>query len=230
MSTPSHQVTNARQPVDQELNRWRRIYTGAEYFYGDEPGPVARRAVRYSRPYLPTGGRALDAGCGEGQDLAFLAERGYQARGIEFTPEGAAKARQFVQARNLPAEVVQADLREYLAGEPGEPFDLVLAVNSLQFLGQDASACLDALMERVALGGVLGLSLFACETGPEEVAGTVWFLSLEKLLERFRNWQRLEAAQLWQWNVRTDEAQPFVTLIARKAPASGVLKVEKLGG
>ena len=68
-----------------EFQRWSAIYAGEEYYYGSEPGPVARRAVRYHRQYRPRGGTALDAGCGEGQDLAFLAARGYVATGVEFT-------------------------------------------------------------------------------------------------------------------------------------------------
>lgn len=209
--TPTH----SGQAIDSELARWSRIYAGEQYYYGSEPGPVARRAVRYHRAYLPQGGAALDAGCGEGQDLAFLAERGYRATGIEFTPAGAAKARHLVAGRGLNATVLEQDLRSL----PSEGlFDLVIAVNSLQFMGTDAAACLDRLMERVAPGGVLGISLFG--RTPEEAphSGTLWFVTLEELLERFRNWQPLEAARLWQWNVSTNQPQAFVTLVARNTP------------
>ncbi len=210
----SHPIpTDPAQVVDTELARWSRIYAGEAYYYGSEPGPIARRAVRYHRAYFPHGGTALDAGCGEGQDLVFLAGRGYQATGIEFTPAGAAKARQLLVERKLPGDVLQLDLRDFASDQR---FDLVIAVNSLQFMGADAATCLDRLMDRVAPGGVLGLSLFG--RNPEECAhsGTLWFVTLEELLERFRDWQPLEAARLWQWNVSTNQPQSFVTLVARK--------------
>jgi SAM-dependent methyltransferase len=206
--------TDVRERVDAELQRWSRIYGGDEYYYGDEPGPVARRAVRYHRPYLPRGGTALDAGCGEGQDLAFLAERGYQVTGIDFTADGAAKAQRLLRDRGLTGEVMHQDLREL---DRSRQYDLVLAVNSVQFMGGDAPECLDALQRVVAPGGVIGISLFGCERGTR-VGGTIFFTSLEALLERFPGWQPLEAAKLWQWSVATNEPQPFVTLIARKAP------------
>src|SRR5436309_13642799 len=96
-----------------EYQRWSAVYAGDEYYYGSEPGPVARRAVRYHRQYRPRGGTALDAGCGEGQDLVFLAERGYVATGVEFTQTGAAKAERLLRARGLAADIVGEALRRY---------------------------------------------------------------------------------------------------------------------
>jgi SAM-dependent methyltransferase len=202
-----------------EYQRWRAVFAGDEYFYGSEPGPIARRAVRYHRQFRPRGGTALDAGCGEGQDLAFLAERGYVATGIEFTETGVAKAQRLLQSRGLEAEVLQEDLRRYA---PPRPFDLVLAVNAVQFLGAEADACLRKLMAAVLDGGVIGVSLFARPQGQSNMGpGNIWLVSMEELLDRFAGWQMLEAARLWQWNTRTNQPQPFVTLIARNVRVPG---------
>jgi len=217
--------TDPARPVDRELDRWEAAYRGDAFYYGDEPGPMARRTVRYHRAWFAPGATALDVGCGEGQDLAFLAERGYRAVGVEFTPSGAAKSHRYLAARNLDAQVLHTDLREYLV-TPGPSFDLVLAVNVVQFLGADAPAVLDALRDRVAPGGVIGLSLFGREPAEPDLAGTVWFTPFEALLERFAGWQFLEAARLWQWDTRANRAQPFVTLIARNAPpAAGGIRL-----
>jgi SAM-dependent methyltransferase len=209
--------TDARKPVDREQARWSGIFAGDEYYYGHEPGPLVRRATRY-HPFTP-GARALDAGCGEGQDLIYLLERGYDATGVEFTAAGAEKARRLVAGYG-EGRVVEQDLRAFVAGEHA-PYDLVIAANSVQFLGHDAPGCLDRLMELVAPRGVIGLSLFAREPHEPEVSGTVWFTTLSDLLTRFQGWQPLEAANLWQWNVTNNRAQPFVTLIARKLPPAG---------
>jgi SAM-dependent methyltransferase len=202
-----------------EFQRWSAVYAGDEYYYGSEPGPVARRAVRYHRQYRPRGGTALDAGCGEGQDLAYLAERGYVATGVEFTHSGAAKAARLLEARGLEAEVSCEDLRGYL---PPHRFDLVLAVNSVQFLGADAEACLRRLVGAVSAGGVCGISIFSHSSSSEdrsnelaEPPSRLWLLSLEALMAYFEGWQMLEAAKLWQWNPHTNRPQPFATLIAR---------------
>jgi SAM-dependent methyltransferase len=204
-----------------EYQRWSAIYAGEAYYYGSEPGPVARRAVRYHRQYQPRGGAALDAGCGEGQDLAFLAECGYVATGVELTEAGSQKAARLLESRALEAKIVRQDLRSYA---PQRHFDLVLAVNALQFLGPDADACLHKIAAAVAEGGVCGLSLFALPASAARDQTTLshglWLLTMEELLARFSGWQMLEAARLWQWNPHTNQPQPFLTLVARNVPAS----------
>lgn len=220
--------TDPYQPQDRELDRWTRVYEGPEFYYGDEPGPVARRAFRYHRPWFQPGrSTALDAGCGEGQDLGFLAERGYTATGVDFTTPGTEKTRLYLAERGLKAEVIQQDLRAFLSGQ-ATSYDLVLAVNCLQFLGADASAALDHAMGLVSPGGVMGLSLFAREDGRPEVSGTIWFTTLEEILERFAGWQAMEAAKLWQWDTRSNRPQGFLTLVARKTPPASVVPLGRL--
>jgi SAM-dependent methyltransferase len=206
---------------DPQYRQWNSIYASTEYYYGADPGPVARRAVRYHRPLCPLGGNALDVGCGEGQDLAFLAENGYHATGLDFTEHGVQKSLRLLDARGLHAGVMRCDLRTY---EIGRQFDLVLAVNSLQFLGEVASDALERVIAAVAPGGVLGLSLFAREESEAELRQGIYFTTLLELLARFnhdgpnRRWQMLETAQLWQWSRSTNRPQPFVTLIAQHLP------------
>ena len=202
---------------DAQLDYWNTTYAGSKYFYGAEPGPIARRAVRYHRPLLPIGGTAIDFGCGEGQDLAFLAEQNYHAVGLEFTPHGVAKSRQLLADRDLTAEVHPIDLRDY---QPTSQYDLVLAVNSIQFLGLDGSEVLDRVIASVARGGVLGLSLFAREENAASVENGIFRVTLNELIERLQStlnqWQMLEGANLWQWNRSIDRPQAFTTLIAQR--------------
>jgi SAM-dependent methyltransferase len=210
----------ARTEMSREHARWSRLYASDEYYYGEEAGPLARRAVRYHRPLWRKGRTptALDIGCGEGQDLAFLAEGGYEAKGIDFIASATEKARRLLAQRNLNAQIFQSDVREW---DWSQRFDLILASNSLQFLGEDAPLILERALAATGANGVLGLSVFACEQG-EEIRDGVYFFSLENLLARFahegenRAWQMLETTKLWQWNARANAPQPFVTLIAQR--------------
>lgn len=202
---------------DLELHRWRSAFAGETYYYGDEPGPVARRAVRYHRPLMPRGGTALDAGSGEGQDVAFLAACGYEVTGVDFTPEGVEKTRRLV-IPSSQTTIVRANLRDWV---PPRRYDLVIAVNVLQFLGPDAPNVLRKLQNATAPGGVFGFSAFAREADEPALQGTVYRWTPDELMRAFdqprlARWQPLETARLWQW--RSDgTSQPFVTLIARRS-------------
>ncbi len=195
---------------DSEFLRWSRIFSGSSFYYGHGPGPVARRAVRYHRPLKHQGGKALDAGSGEGQDLVFLAQSGYDATGLEWTPAGIAKTHKLLADTEMSANVIEADLRDWRASTS---YDLVLAVNSLQFLGAAAPEGLRALIDCTAPGGVLGVSVFARENADDPALdGTLYRWTLEEMLANFTDWQPFEAARLWQWGA--SGPQPFVTLIA----------------
>src|SRR5262249_15413520 len=161
------------------------IFAGENYYYGFDPGPVARRAVRYHQPGRPAATglplappTALDAGCGEGQDLAFLAECGYRATGLDFTDQGVAKTRRMLEERGLEAEVVLADLCRW---RPEVAYDLVVAVNSLQFLGEEALPTMERIAAAVAPGGIFGLSMFAREAGMPALQGQIYRTTLAEV-------------------------------------------------
>ena len=210
--------------ADREQARWSAVYQGAEYFYGEDAGPLARRAVRYHRPLWRAGSTptALDVGCGEGQDVAFLSATGYEATGLDFIESAVLKAQRLLVDRGLDANIISTDLLQW---NSSEQYDLVLACNSLQFLGAAAPEVLERVIAATAADGVLGLSLFACESNSgkdEEIRDGVYFTSLDRLMVRFdcrsqnRAWQMLETTRLWQWNARHNAPQPFVTLIAQR--------------
>lgn len=202
-----------------EHERWSQNFSGSNFYYGLDAGPVARRVLRYARPLWKNGARALDAGCGEGQDLVFLAQNGYEAMGVDFTANGIEKARRLLEQNAVSAQLLEADLTQWRAGEP---FEVVIAVNSLQFLGEDAPAALENVKNAVADEGFLGFSAFAREDEAEEaVRDGIYRWHLRELLANFADWQPLEAARLWQWG--KDGPQPFVTLVAQKTPPTSNL-------
>jgi SAM-dependent methyltransferase len=215
------QPTSSTPPAN-ELERWERLFAGDDFYYGLEPGPLARRVVRYHR-VLKNGGTALDAGCGEGQDLLFLAQCGYNATGLDFTSSGAHKARRLLQENGVSATVLHGDLR---TAKWNHPFDIVIAANVLQFLGSDAPNALHQLKNAVAPGGIIGLSLFARRPQEPAINGSLYRAALPELLQLFADWQPLEAAQLWQWNTQSGAPQPFVTLIARRVAPVAPIEME----
>ena len=201
---------------------WDDAFAEAEFLFGHEPGPVARRAEKYHRAHHRPQPSALDIGCGEGQDLAFLAERGYDATGLDFSQAGLRKSRSLLEERGLAAQVLEADLSLW---QPLQAWDLVLCVNVLGFAGERADFALHQALRAVAPGGVLGLSTWAREdaASPALQDGVrLWTRDeIFSAMDAVATWQKLEVAVLWQYFRREggspcEEARPFVTVVAQK--------------
>ena len=105
-----------------------RFYPAA-YFGSDRmlEHPKALRATGYERDKidlirdsrkLPPGGRILDVGCGKGEFVANLGDRGWQAQGVELSRIAADYARE-----KMEIEVFNGELKD--AGFPDGHFDLI---------------------------------------------------------------------------------------------------------
>ncbi len=126
---------------------WDRRYEGSELVWTAEPN---RFLVAETEALAP--GRALDLACGEGRNAVWLAERGWQAAGVDFSEVGLRKARELAGARGVRVEWVAADLIDYRP-DP-KAFDLVI-VFYLQVPAADRRAILQAAVDAVAPGGTL---------------------------------------------------------------------------
>lgn len=96
--------------------------------------------------------RVLDVGCGTGFLLERLAARGFAGIGVDLSPESVAHARRRLE------EIGAADRLTAVVGSAYEPpegtFDLVCLTDVLEHL-EDPRACLRALRERLAPGGLV---------------------------------------------------------------------------
>jgi SAM-dependent methyltransferase len=100
---------------------------------------------------IAPGSRVLDVGCGSGEFLARL-------RAVGAEPTGADPAPAMVAAASVHAFVVQADAED-LPFDAGL-FDVVTAVNALQFAG-DTTAALQESARVLAPGGRIGVANWA---------------------------------------------------------------------
>jgi SAM-dependent methyltransferase len=99
-----------------------------------------------------TPGRALDCGCGAGDNARILRSRGWTVTGIT-----ASSAEQQVAAEHCD-RVFLADLEDPLPAEIGGPFDLVILSHVLEHLVHP-EALLHALQALLSPNGVLAVAL-----------------------------------------------------------------------
>jgi SAM-dependent methyltransferase len=113
-------------------------------------------------PGRPGGGRALDLGCGSGGNVVYLAGRGFDATGVDFSPTAIAQARRAAQDAGVDARFLVGDVTKPVSGlEP--PFDLVLLYNVLQDVSEGSRPGLAAETTRLTRPG--GAVLLWCWYG-----------------------------------------------------------------
>jgi len=126
-----------------ERGDWNRHFRERGLVHGGEPDPTV---VSELEPLAP--GRVLDLGCGHGRNGAWLAQRGWDVTGVDFSDVALDAAR----AAAPGAEWVRADLREYAPAE--SDYDLVLYA-FVQLPAAERGAILDRAASALAPGGTL---------------------------------------------------------------------------
>lgn len=85
---------------------------------------------------LPSPARALDIGCGKGEVLVRLAERGQvHGVGVEISPRFAAEAKDNVQRRVRPPSRVDIVVMDGAKYEDQQPFDVAMCVGASWIFG-----------------------------------------------------------------------------------------------
>ncbi len=126
---------------------WDRKYASGELLWGARPNRVLVAEAADLSP-----GRALDLACGEGSNALWLAERGWDVLGVDFSEVAIGKARSRAVAAGVDVEFLCADLLEF--GPEPSAYDLVL-VFFLQVPASERTLVLGRAARALAPGGTL---------------------------------------------------------------------------
>jgi SAM-dependent methyltransferase len=174
-----------------EAPAWEERYGGAETIFSGQVNPQLVAEVSGLSP-----GSALDAGCGEGADVFWLAERGWRVTGADFSSVVLKKNALRAGELALQIEWVHADLRAW--DPPRGQYDLVTS----HFVHQTGVEFFRRLAAAVAPEGQLLVVLHSpldLETtmGRPNVPEGFWTAS-----------EIADAIDLTGWQVITAEARP----------------------
>jgi len=133
-----------------EQSPWDQGWWDAKYADGDRIWSGDPNATLVDEVGSLPPGRALDLGCGEGDDARWLADHGWSVVGVDISQVAIDRAREFGDERSI--EWVRADI--VVDGVPPGPFDLVSMMYFPIRRPQGADA-LQAVLDSVAPGGTL---------------------------------------------------------------------------
>lgn len=100
-------------------NDWDDRYAATDLVWGSDPNRFVAEALADAVP-----GRALDLACGEGRNALWLASRGWQVTGVDFSEVAIERAAKLGAARGLEVEWRNADVTRFRDEAGGR--DLVL--------------------------------------------------------------------------------------------------------
>jgi len=129
---------------------WDEKYAAAELIWGAPPNPVV---VEFAASLPP--GRALDLGCGEGRHSLWLATRGWEVVGVDFSAVALDKARRIAsQAPSRSRDRLRYVVGDVTADSFGGGYDLILSV-FLHFSPPQRKALLERAINSLKPEGIL---------------------------------------------------------------------------
>lgn len=91
-------------------NFWHKKFDQESYFYGTQPNDF----LRLHAHHIPTGGRVLSIGEGEGRNAVYLAEQGYEVTALDAAQSGLDKVKKLADQRGVQVKTQLVDLEDYV--------------------------------------------------------------------------------------------------------------------
>jgi tellurite methyltransferase len=165
-------------------------------------------------PHLPDGGDALDLGCGVGQGVVHLLEKGFTVTAVDVSEEALGHLRDRLPA-DSKVSLLQSEFEEF---EPGGPYDVVVAHYSLFFLPKEKfDKFWPKVVASVKKGGLLSTQLLGLNDEWSERGYSLHAREeVEKLLEPFEILFLDEVERDGQTAVGTPKHWHIYHIVARK--------------
>lgn len=144
---------------DDFEDRYRKRKAEGKPGWTDEyESKVAELEKLLKADYAPKGGRFLELGCGAGNLTLWLAERGFEAYGLDRAPTAIAWAQENARPRSLKADFRVGDVVD-LEGYPSDSFDFVLDGGCFHYItGEDRKRFLASARRVLKPGGLFRVS------------------------------------------------------------------------
>ena len=114
-------------PAQSAAEHWEARYASADRRWSGMPNKTTTAVLVAVVPPPTPKMKALDIGCGEGADVVWLAEHGWQVTGVDISPTAIARCERAANSRGV-ADRVNLHIMDLAEEEmPEGPFDLVVA-------------------------------------------------------------------------------------------------------
>ena len=182
-------------------------------YAGDVPvSPVDPDVMAAARELEP--GRALDLGCGSGQNSIWLAQQGWQVRGIDIAGGAIERAEAAATEAGVDATFERADLTTW---RTDERYDLVVSTYALPPRGPGRVHALTTARDAVAPGGMALIAEFEISLAESGWMAAEHLAALEEVTEMLPGFEleRAEIRVTAHGHGETTNELPIVIVLAR---------------
>lgn len=120
-----------------EENPYDQKYAGEGFYWGKKPSSMCDRVIEMIKPSADSHPRMLfirrllDLGCGEGRDIVYFAQHGFEVVGLDLSLPGLEKARRYAEEVGARVETIHADVVDY---KVEGTYDVIFSTGTLQYL------------------------------------------------------------------------------------------------
>jgi SAM-dependent methyltransferase len=181
---------------------WDNLFRSGEVSFNKDASKLLQYAVIDRKP-----GTAVDLGMGEGRNAVFLATKGWQVTGVDFSTEAVKQAKARAAAAHLPLDSVLEDLDVYEVGRA--KWDLIALFYMHGWFHESKRDVPRLLVEGLKPGGLLVIEGYAGEDGT--------YYQTNELLRSFANLKIVYYEDVWdEADWAPGEKSHIVRFIAEK--------------
>lgn len=193
------------------LSDWQKHYDEDDLQW--DIGEVSPAILQLVKDNKISPGKAIVPGCGQGHEVVYLAENGFQVTGVDFA-EGAVKLlRLSLESKGLPGRVLQRNFFE-LEAEHDACYDLLLEQTFFCAIEPKDRSKYVATANRILKPGALLAGLFY-QTGEED--GPPFNTTREDILEHFSEMFEIETLEKTSQSVEKRAEKELLVLLRKKS-------------
>ena len=175
--------------LPKSCGAYDRLYACRDFLWPARPGRMVRKAVM-----LRATGRALDAGCGDGKNVAFLLDNGWTVEAFDISTLAIdACKRRLAEAGEQSCRIWTDDSRAVVLKE--RTYDIVVAYGLYHCLDDDGlQETHRRLTSALKRGGLFIYAAFndAMPLPRDHATGNLYLRSKEHTVELFAGWNLIE--------------------------------------
>jgi SAM-dependent methyltransferase len=148
----------AAQTLPERRAFWDDVFRNGKVAFNKDASKLLQYAVWDRKP-----GTAIDLGMGEGRNAVFLASKGWQVTGVDFSEEAVKQAKARASAAHLPLTAVIDDLDHFDLGR--SKWDLIALFYMHAWFHESKLDVPQRLMDALRPGGLLLIEGYAGDKG-----------------------------------------------------------------